>query len=371
VVAAPGDVPHRFELFDLLRICAGLAVLLSHSFALTGHAEPVLVTAGKQRLTLGAAGVAVFFLISGFLVAASWMRSPVAGGYVRRRFARIWPGFAVCLILTTLVAGPLLTSLSAGDFLGARETRDYLGHGLLMAPVEHYLPGVFEGNPYPGAVNGSLWTLPYEMLAYGALLLLGLAGAFRWKGLLVAAACGVFAVFQAGVGGSTLDLGGHMLGLDVYFLVWFGTWFLAGALIYAFGLWRSWPIFVLALAGAPLGVAAGSPLLVDLALAFIVIAVGTQRLALAAAVRKLGDPSYGLYIYGFLIQQILVGAGAGASPWVLFAEASAFALGAGYLSWHLVEEPALRLLRRSRVAVDEVAAESAPESESEPALAMT
>jgi peptidoglycan/LPS O-acetylase OafA/YrhL len=186
-------------------------------------------------------------------------------------------------------------------------------------------------------------------------LLLGLAGAFRWKGLLLAAACALFAVFQAGIGSSTLDLGGQTLGLDVYWLVWFGSFFMAGALIYAFGLWRSWPVFVLALPGAALGVAAASPLLFDLSAAFVVIAVGTQSWSVAAAMRRLGDPSYGLYIYGFLIQQILVGSGAGTRAWVLFAEASALALGAGYLSWHLVEEPSMRLIRRERRATAEVA----------------
>ena len=60
---------------DALRILGGFMVLFSHSFPLTANAEPTPFMLGEARVTLGTAGVILFFTASGFLVSSSWTRS--------------------------------------------------------------------------------------------------------------------------------------------------------------------------------------------------------------------------------------------------------------------------------------------------------
>ena len=95
--------------FDFVRVAAALAVVASHQFALTGHAEPVLF--GLH--SLGGMGVLVFFSVSGFLVAQSWDADPHVGRFAARRLLRIWPAFALVILLAALVWGPLMSALPA------------------------------------------------------------------------------------------------------------------------------------------------------------------------------------------------------------------------------------------------------------------
>jgi peptidoglycan/LPS O-acetylase OafA/YrhL len=87
--------------------------------------------------------------------------------------------------------------------------------------------------------------------------------------------------------------------------------------------------------------------LVIVGLPAVVIGLGTGGGAVAQFVRRWGDPSYGVYILSYPLQQCLVAAGLVSTPWALFALSAPLALGLGYASWHLVEHPALRRLRRS------------------------
>ena len=106
----------RYGGFDVLRIVAALAVILNHSFALTGNArDRISFFVGHHRVPLGTLGVSVFFVTSGFLVAGSWDRVRSARVFVRHRVARIWPAITMVVVLTVFVMGPLLTEVSLAD----------------------------------------------------------------------------------------------------------------------------------------------------------------------------------------------------------------------------------------------------------------
>src|SRR4051812_40176309 len=147
-------------------------VLVTHAFALTGRDEPMV--AGT---TIGGLGVAIFFGLSGYLVARSWDRDPRAPAFLAKRFLRLWPALAVFVLVTALLIGPLVTVASLSGYFADGVGR-YLGINLVFGSVEN-LPGVFAHNPVHGRIAGTLWTIPVEVKAYLLILLLGAAGVLR------------------------------------------------------------------------------------------------------------------------------------------------------------------------------------------------
>ncbi len=162
--------------FNLIRIVAASFVLVTHSFALsTGHpaAEPLRATLG---ITLGVIAVDLFFVASGFLVYGSLVRSQSLVEFAWARTLRIQPALLAMLLLTVFGLGSLYTSEPLTAYLSSPQLLRYLPKcGTLFGGVAYELPGVFERNPFPKGVNGSLWTLPYEVRMYAGLALLWVA----------------------------------------------------------------------------------------------------------------------------------------------------------------------------------------------------
>ena len=154
------SVPSRDNNINFLRFIAASLVIWFHMASLLVIPEPYIMGQG-----LGPIAVNIFFVLSGYLIAKSWSRSSSFGSYLIRRIARIFPGLAVVVLLSVFVMGPAVTSLSMGDYFGDPDTWKYLSL-IVLAPIENALPGVFDTNLLPYAVNGSLWTLRYEFLAY-------------------------------------------------------------------------------------------------------------------------------------------------------------------------------------------------------------
>lgn len=145
--------------FSSLRIAAAFMVMGGHMGILTLNAPPVFL--GKAVHSLG---VYIFFLIGGYLITQSWLSDPHPLRYAVKRFFRIWPPLIVFLLVTTFLVGPFLSRLALPEYFSHPYTWKYLKNGLLN--IQYSLPGVFENNPYPYAINGSLWTLPVEGVMY-------------------------------------------------------------------------------------------------------------------------------------------------------------------------------------------------------------
>jgi peptidoglycan/LPS O-acetylase OafA/YrhL len=341
------DAPRRrehFDLFDPLRILAAIAVIYFHSYRLTGRAEPVIPVLGRAEMTYGGLAVGAFFAISGFLVTMSFLRSTAVSRFVRNRVARIWPGLLVAVTLTAFVVGPLTTVLSTGAYLRDPHTILYWARNTLLLTLDR-LPGVFGHTFLPGAVNGSLWTLPFELVAYLGVLVLGMAGALRQRYVvlgLAAVTAVIVAVLDVTELPSSLDGVDQLPHLMLFFLV--------GAVSFLFfDVLR--PRRVVAGSGAllvvALAVVSRLPAAAVVGFAVLVVLLGTRRSPAARILRRAGDPSYGTYIYAFLIQQLLVSTVGVTTPVRLFLLAVPLSLTAGYLSWHLIEEPVLRRVKRS------------------------
>ena len=123
----------RYGGFDVIRIVAALSVVLYHSYAITGRDQDLpALWIGHYRMPLGSIGVAVFFVISGFLVATSWDRAPRWSVFAWHRFARIWPALTMTVVLTVVVLGPIVTTLPLHNHVASRRTALYLMRGVTV-----------------------------------------------------------------------------------------------------------------------------------------------------------------------------------------------------------------------------------------------
>lgn len=342
--------------FDLIRLAAAALVLYGHSFFEApegGGTDAVQQLFGGAEYA-GSVAVYAFFLISGLLITASMegRRSPAA--FVALRFARIWPGFAVCAAVLVFVAVPFASGASARDPSWLRAALACWRDDALF-PVRDFcgaLPGAFPATPMPGAFGFSWWTLPAEVHCYGMVLALGLA--FRSHFTATGAERRRFALATLALLAAFLLATQNPPGEDAPFHAEFAVmggyssypvlFFFAGMLLYAFR--RAVPVdgrAALALAGLALLLPQPNPLIYP--------ALGYGVLALAAArplrhLRPRHDLSYGLYIYGAAAQQAVGTLLPGRPAAVNFAVSLPLALLAALASWHLVEAPSLRLGRR-------------------------
>jgi peptidoglycan/LPS O-acetylase OafA/YrhL len=314
--------------FNLIRMAAALAVMVTHSFALpTGNlsAQPF-----ASRMALGAIAVDVFFVTSGFLVTASLLRRSLIE-FAIARVLRIYPALIVMCALTVLVLGPAMTS--SGDYFNA-DTWRYAWRNALIAPgAPSTLPGVFDSNPMH-AVNGSLWTLPYEVRMYVALAVLGIA--VSWiRHHRTALKLAVLALAASG-----LCL--WMVRPDAI-LGHLGWMFFAGALLQLVPVRISGWV-ALALLALTLLSAIDAQLfkyVYALALPYVVIAIAEIPKGPVLAYNRLGDYSYGVYIYAFPVEQMVIALKPHSSPASVFLLSAALTLPLAALSWHLIEKQAL------------------------------
>ena len=334
----------RANNFDFIRFVAASLVILAHSFPVsygTSHRE-ILYRMSRGQTHFGSLAVAVFFVISGFLITMSYEHSKGPFDFLVKRALRIFPGLVVVVVLSAFVLGALVTELPVREYFAHPQTYGYLENALLRA-FQTGLPGVFLDLPLPVLVNGSLWTLWYEFLCYLAILALGVAQLLRPAVLLTLLA---FAL----VGYRLVP---PLAEYALYFK--FFAFFAGGALAYL--LRRRLTLTT--------GSAVGSLVLLAITMRVggfnVAFAIAGSYLTLfvafapwlpATRFAKHGDFSYGLYLYAFPIQQIVSMLFLpNVSWWKNLLVAYPFALACAAASWHLVERPALslkgRFLRRA------------------------
>ena len=329
----------RANSLNLLRLLFAALVLVSHSFPIGGFAGEPMLGGGS----LGAFSVDAFFVISGFLITRSWLTSASAGRYLWRRFLRIFPGYWVCIVVTSLVLVPAILT-GEGHHVSAPYTNGSVGHWAVANSVVYIDPsirGVLRTAPLAGVINGSLWTLGWEFACYLGIAALGLLGILRQRRtmvLLTAAFLAVDAALWAGHGGP-------LSGFYPATAARFGLLFLSGALVYLFADRLSASSGWAAAAALALG---GSLTLGDyrvigaLPLAYLCIWLGATLPF--HSVGRTTDLSYGIYIYAFPLQQLLAVDGlAGTNPVVFMVASILLASTVAWASWHLVERRAMAL----------------------------
>ncbi len=154
-----GKTNSRENNFNIIRFMAAIMVMAGHMAYIGGYSLPILWGQGIQSL-----GVKIFFLIGGYLISKSWLSDPNPLRYSIKRIFRIFPALIIYTVIAAYVVGPLLSDLPMREYYMNPQVSYYLKN-ILLYPV-YVLPGVFSNNPYPNAVNGSLWTLPVEVSLY-------------------------------------------------------------------------------------------------------------------------------------------------------------------------------------------------------------
>jgi len=342
------DAAHlgRNNNFDFLRFVAATGVVYSHSYPLaTGHEGDVIARLTDSQWTVGDIAVGVFFIISGFLITQSWLRLKSLRRYVWARFLRIVPALAVVVVLSVVVLGPLVTTLTTADYFTSAQTWTYL---LNVVPVgtQYALPGVFGANPEGSGVNGSLWTITPEIWCYAAVAGIALIGLLRRRWAVAAGYCAYVAVYV--FCGMTGRLGPILVSFGALVL-YFG----AGMLLCLFAdtvPLSGWVGGAMLVCGCGLDVVLHSglmyPVVFTLFGAYPLLVIAFSRRVDLHNFSKWGDFSYGMYIYAFPIQQLIVwysiGYGQIVSPMVLAGVSLVATLVCAAVSWHLVEAPCLR-----------------------------
>ncbi|WP_331344910.1 acyltransferase [Cellvibrio sp. UBA7661] len=336
---------------DLFRLVAALLVIYGHAPAFIPNAVSTDVVARLLGFDYsGSLAVKFFFMLSGLLVTMSIMARPQPVEFLIKRIARIFPGLLVCLSITVFIVGPLFTQLSVIEYFAQSATWNYLLHNTLLYQLEWNLPGVFSSGKNT-TVNGSLWTLPLEMVCYLFLVAFYTLGIWRYRmfasvfllsiviasfflphflppafanhqeATLLAGCFALGALFATHK--DTIEINGHTL---------------LALILLSVLLWSS-PLKILLFY-----------------ISFFYACLYLSALPMMVEKLKLpGDASYGVYIYGFVIQQSV--AHIFPQQGVVFNQVvSAFiALGFGFVSWFWVEKPAMYAVKKILLSHESVA----------------
>ena len=333
--------------FNLVRFLAAGLVLWSHSWPLTGTpVEPFERFAG---FSLGHVGVDVFFVVSGFLVTGSLLARDSLRTFLRARVLRIFPALIVSAFGTALVIGPFVTELPLTRYLGAWDTWRFALQNSVTWPwgVRWWLPGVFLHQPGGPAVNGALWSLPWELTMY---VMLAVLGALMLSARPLLTRAGLTRVVLLLAGAATLGHGANeafdvtrrfevVQGLRLVALFFTA----ASAQLFRDRVPLSAPGFVaavLGLAGA-LWIKGAALVLYPLLLTYLVLWLALVPAGVLRLYNRLGDYSYGFYLWQFPIQQCVVLARPATTHWELVLIAAPATLVLAVASWHLVESRAL------------------------------
>jgi len=147
-------------------------VIVGHSYKLNpARGETDIIQSFAGFTYSGTLAVQIFFFISGMLVTHSLVVKQSLVGFTFSRFFRLVPGLLFVLLVSALLLGPFLTVLSASRYFSDSETYSYILNNVVYRDC-YRLPGVFISNFYPYTVNGSLWSLSYEVACYFTLFAL-------------------------------------------------------------------------------------------------------------------------------------------------------------------------------------------------------
>lgn len=327
------DTKQESNHFNFIRLFAAFLVFYGHAYVLKGAGA--VNTALNHEL-----GVFIFFAISGYLISMSWDKDPSLKRFFIRRSLRIFPALIVVTLICVFILGPIMTTWTLKEYFTSWYIILYLKNIFLY--ISHYLPGVFEHNPIPNAVNGSLWSLPVEFFMYILVALFGVVGFFKKYialGLFIAFA--ITTVLLINASPDTLVF----YGVDLKQIPRTGVFFWAGATMFHWNIkkyfsFESFAITILLLLFIYQWGYVYSIISLFL-IPFAVLSFGFSHSDILSLFNKF-DYSYGFYIYAFPVQQSLVYLCPHLSMIYFLSLGFIITMILAALSWHYVEKPMMR-----------------------------
>ena len=325
--------------FTPLRILMAIMVVFGHAYVVqigSSEAEPKFF----YHYTFSYTAVNAFFIASGFLVSKSMMYRRKLSDYSSARILRIFPALLAHVLIVTFVIGLAVTTMPKMQYLMHPDVLTQPLKVLSFYDTRMFLPGVFETNPEPHG-SAALWTLRYEVLAY-----IGTAIAFslgfmkrRW---MIAAPFFIMAALYAFTerSGILLDMPATLTSL-----MRFGLAYGLGAAIFAYQdkIKLYWPaIPVLIGATALLNGMPEMEIIGNITLAYIIFTLAYMNMPKLDGLKKLSDTSYGIYIYHWVILQVMVLSLPKMHPIALGSLALIASILTAYASWIWIEKPALK-----------------------------
>ncbi len=325
--------------FDRIRILAALVVIFAHHYPLMGRQAPAWLENKWLHWSLaGGVGVMVFFCISGYLVTMSWLREPKLAAFLWKRVLRLWPGMLGSVVFGVFFFGIIFNTIPLGEYLRIPTIWRFFWANLTLVTYFPFLPGTFITNPSAQVMNGVYWTIPMEFTCYLILASLGFLGIIRNNKIimyLILIYLMIFLIFF------NPDFTGR-----IQHWIEYPAYFSAGAFIALHKNWFS------KYGGRLLTVI--TPIL--LATYFLTSYTATSRFLLLPSLiiflgnlparenwfSKLGDPSYGIYLYGYPIAQSIIALWPDMHFLASLTVTFALSICAGYASWHFLESRALR-----------------------------
>jgi len=341
------DSNHYQNNFDFLRFFAASLVILSHSFPMIGLVEPKLISGA----TLGYLGISIFFITSGFLITKSWNQDKIIKSYIWKRFLRIIPGLIFASIIVTAIIGPLVTTFNLIDYIFNSQTYRFFFFASFfpawnVIPFNN-LPGVFINNPLSGQVNGPLWTLVYEAGMYILVIIFGIVGILYKKIVMIPLIICSF--------GSLILLNSYYAPMISAFIpgifsgvvipgLTFFCFFFIGSLLYLHNKNNAYSTKIFIILVTALIISSFTVYFLFftiITLPYIVLFIAHLKISHVNTFGKYGDFSYGMYIFAWPVQQLIVVVFPGMNILYYIPCCFLFTFPLAYISWNYIESKAL------------------------------
>lgn len=329
-----------------IQVLAALLVIYNHSFYLgQGEGGDILYGLLNGRWQFGTLSVACFFILSGFFCSQSYLRGNSFFQYVKKRIIRIFPAMILVIIFCVFIMGPLVTTYSVKDYFLSAETWNYLT-GIWPYPLKWNLPGVFETNAYSSSVNGSIWTIPYQLIMYMVLGLMGICGLLRKKNFVFG--CFMMTIF-VNLCQNTLfaDVNDYFLTLPIKDWCYLSIYFMAGVAANAFAdqIILSRVNAVIALIVLAFAWYGGEYIISTSILGtYLLLYLGYSDKLKLKFLKPVSSLSYGIYVFAWPIQQLLVWLWGGRmNAYLNTILAIPISIIFAWISWVLVEKRMMRL----------------------------
>lgn len=325
--------------FTPLRIIMALMVVFGHA-AVVKVGDTSVEPKVFYHYTFSYTAVNAFFIVSGFLVTKSMLYRGDMAGFAAARLLRIMPALLAFVLITTFVMGSLVTNMPLPEYLMHPETLTQPFRVLTFAQTEMNLPGTFQDNP-EHLSGAALWTLRYEMLAYIGTFIAFAVGLLRSRSL-IAMQFIVFALaYPIAIRTGLYD----SLPATAQAMLRFGLAYGLGAAIYAFRdtlRFHIWAPAVFLSVAAVLSKGPEMEVFYNLGVGSLVFWLAYIKAPKWNWLQKLDDVSYGVYIYHWAVLQCLILISPTFNTVALACTAAVISSVLAWLSWHIIEKPALK-----------------------------